>query len=253
MGFNTSSKAINCWNCGKQSLIETLSELLNVPDHKARGFANSLFLNREDTFEKYEKQTKTGSLKLPNNLKELHPAHKKYLLSRHFKPKEIVKTWDIQGIGISARLAWRIFIPIKANGKTVSWTTRSISNKVKQRYISASREEETIPHFNLLYGEDYCKHACIVHEGPIDAWRTGPGAVATMGLVVTSNQLKRISSYPLRVICFDSSTDAQNRADDLCDNLENYDGETINVTLETGKDIAEADESEVKELRKFLR
>ena len=138
-------------------------------------------------------------------------AHKRYLRERGFNPKEIHQLWLIGGIGLAAKLAWRLFIPFIFDGKPVSWTTRAIGVSKRQKYISASPEQETVPHSELLYGEDYCRHSVVVCEGPLDAWAIGPGAVAVCGLVVTDAQVDRIAAYPVRAVCFDAEPAARLR------------------------------------------
>jgi DNA primase len=118
------------------------------------------------------------------------------------------------------------------------------------RYVSARPDQELTPHKSLLYGEDYTRHAVVICEGPTDAWRIGPGAVATMGLSVTLSQVYRMSRFPVRVICFDNESEARRRADRLAKQLQPLPGETYVAWIETGKDVAEADPAEVVELRR---
>jgi DNA primase len=81
----------------------------------------------------------------------------------------------------------------------------------------------------------------------------GPGAVATFGVNYTQEQAAKIARYPVRVICFDSESQAQKQAKKLLDTLTPLPGETHNIVLESGKDPAECDPSEIAELRaKFL-
>ena len=101
-----------------------------------------------------------------------------------------------------------MFIPFHYQGEVVSWLTRSIGDK-GQRYISASEGEESMDHKGLLYGANHCGHACVVVEGPLDAWAIGPGAVALCGTGYSRAQLLRISKFPVRVICLDRGIEAQ--------------------------------------------
>jgi hypothetical protein len=192
-----------------------------------------------------------GTLVLPKGIGDFQPAHKRYLQNRGICFESLARLWGVRGIGIHATLPWRLFIPIQFQGRVVSWTTRSISDKGVVRYMSAPADHEAVNHKRILYGEDFCRHAIIVHEGPTDAWRTGPGAVATCGTGFSRSQVLRISKYPIRVICFDNETEAQKRSSHLCDLIESFPGETYNVTL-SAKDAAEATEMEIKELRRFL-
>ncbi len=248
MGYSLTDKYLNCWRCGFHSVVSTLVELTGLSFPKCKQLFNDL----EIVYDKTEKPK--GKLILPKGLTKLKDTHRLYLRNRNFDPKELQGIWKIQGICISNWLSWRIFIPIIYRGKTVSWTTRSISDrKGITRYISAPTEMESIPHKTLLYGEDYCTDTIIIHEGPTDVWRIGPGATATLGLSYTQAQVNRMVNYPTRVVCFDNEKEAQKRASKLCDDLEVYPGETFNVVL-SGKDPASSPIKEIEELRRrFLK
>ena len=178
---------------------------------------------------------------------------RKYLEGRNFDPEHIQELWKIQTLGITTHLKWRIWIPIYHHAQLVSWTTRAIGLEARgPRYITAPPKHETIHHKELLYGEDFCRHAIIVCEGPLDAWRIGPGAVATFGTSVTPAQILKISKYPMRAICFDAEPEARKRARALRDQLLSFPGVTLRVELESGLDAADMNEKEVKTLRKEI-
>ena len=246
-GLSIESRASVCWNCGKHRIGETLSRASGKPLRevlKLLGFADRRTA---------APSVHTGKYTPPPKIIDLPPAHRRYLESRGFNPDTLAQMWGIRGIGLAARLKWRIWIPIcNAKGRPVSWTTRSIAAESSSRYMSADPSEESVSAKSLLYGEQFCKHAVIIHEGPIDVWRTGPGACGTLGLQVTAPQMLKIARYPQRWICFDAEKAAQKRAQALADSLAVFPGETGIVCLETGKDAALADEAEIVELRKLL-
>lgn len=192
----------------------------------------------------------TGKLALPA-AEALLPAHRSYLTKRGFDPDEIAEIWGVKGIGpLHPRLAWRLLLPISDRaGKVVSWTTRSIKKDAKLRYISASPEEESVPHKSILYGAHLARDAVVIVEGPISAWGIGLGGVATCGLGYSQEQLIAMSGYAVRAVCFDAEPAAQRRAEELCRELAAFPGRTENVVLETGKDPAECDPEEVEEIR----
>ena len=246
MGYSLEGHFFNCWRCGSHRPIETLMEITGLPFSKCKKILDGVVLVR------IKKEEPKGKFIFPKGVGPLLVPHKQYIGSRGFFWEEIRKLWDIRGIGITAKLSWRIFIPIFYHGKIVSWTTRSISNNKKTvRYISASLKQESIPHKSLLYGEDYCEKTIIVTEGPFDVWKIGPGAVATLGTGYSNKQLLRMTNYLKRIICFDSDKLAQKRAKKLCDDLSVYPGETFNVRLDA-KDAADASNKEIKLLRKEL-
>ncbi len=247
MGYNANGKYWNCWTCGNYSLWNGLKAVLNLTDREVGKLLKGEGI--EDGPQK-EIVRKVGKLQVPGGVVPLQKQHIGYLKERGFDPTVVAKVWGIQGIGMNSKLPWRLFIPIQYQSETVSWTTRSLSDRATAKYITAREEEEKVFHKDLLFGEDFARHAIVVCEGPLDAVAIGPGAVATMGLSYTRAQLLRMSKYPVRVICFDSEPAAQRRADKLCGDLSVFDGATYKAVFLTGKDAADASKREILELRR---
>lgn len=243
LGISLTTGASSCWRCGRHDTAMALALLT--------GKTAATMRERLDTV-KHEapEARKTGRLALPAGLCALGPGHRAYLAGRGMDPDVAARVWGARGIGQARELRWRIFIPIHHHGQVVSWTTRAIKRGAEQRYISAPAEGEAIRHKDILYGADYARHAIIIHEGPLDVWATGPGAVATCGTAYTPAQLRAMSRYAVRVVCYDAEREAQRRARALANALSCFPGTTHNVTLETGKDSAEADKEEIAALRK---
>ena len=243
LAVNLASATAACWRCGRHSLADVLAACGNMPLKAAIDAAKAV--TRVAVAAR-----PPGKLKPPDGVTELGRAHATYLRQRGFDPVLLVQLWGLQAIGLTKRLPWRIYIPIyDRDGWEVSWSTRAIGDRALPRYHTASPEEEAVSNKSLLYGEQYCRHAVIVHEGPTDVWATGPGAVATLGLAVTPAQISRLAGYLLRVICFDAEPEAQQRARRLADILAPFPGETLVACLETGKDPATADKSEILGMR----
>lgn len=248
MGIHIARGFVRCWRCGPRRLTEALSALSN----KSTSECKRLLVNI-DWKPFIATEQPTGTLKIPSGVKPMMAQHRRYLKDvRRLDPDVIESLWGVQGIGIHKEYAWRLFIPITKNGKTVSWTTRSISDNVEARYKTARVNQEAYSHKKCLYGEEYCNHACIIHEGPIDVWSTGPGATCTFGLSFSRTQLLRLAKFTLRVVCLDSAKDAQHRAEELCDTLMLLPGKTLNVVLDA-KDAGSASEKELRRLRKLIR
>jgi hypothetical protein len=235
----------NCWSCGPYKISFALCELTGEPYSRIKVWLNDW----EDHTETPEESKPKGKLTLPKGTGLLQPCHIKYLRSRGFHIGELVNLWGLQGIGLASRLAWRILIPIHYRGEVVSWTTRAIID-VPAKYINARPEEEKLSAKSLIYGEDYCRHAIIVVEGPTSVWRIGPGAGATLGTSFSDAQVLKISRYPSRAVVFDNEPLAQARAKKLCDALAPFPGKTARVEITSGKDPAEASEDEITLLRK---
>lgn len=247
LGYNISNAYFNCWSCGPHSVFEVLRELTGLGTKDIKDVSKNLARNKVETV-----ASKRGKLKIPFHVGKLKEAHKFYLINiRGFCPSILEKQWRIGGISFNLKLPWRIFIPIHYKGNVVSWTTRAIRPN-DLRYFSASEEQEILNHKHLLYGEDYCRHSICCVEGPTDAWAIGPGAVATLGTGFSMEQVKKLSRYPVRGICFDASRAAQKRAQQLIDLLSIYPGVTYNFELETGEDPASAKKSEIDLIRKAL-
>lgn len=250
MGLSKNGRSANCWVCGAHSIVVALAELAGQPTRAIVPLLTALAgsVSPDPDFRRG-----TGRLALPRGVQPLLGAHKDYLRKRDLNPDEVVEMWSIQGIGLSSRLAWRLFIPVHDHkGETVSWTTRAISDKVTKRYINAKPEEERTPIKNLLFGEHLTKHAVLVCEGPLDAMRVGPGACATFGTSVTAQQKAKLAKFPVRFIAFDREDNAQRVARELARDLSVYPGSTTLVKIRSAKDPSAASKQEIKELRSLL-
>lgn len=248
LGYNLAGHYFSCWNCGYVPVWEAIGELTQLPGKHIMRIVQELKPGYCIV-----KQEHKGKLKIPTGINGLSEYHRIYLKSRKLLPSRIVNQWEINGIGqLGGQLRWRIYIPIHLHGEVVSWTTRAIGRR-EPRYWSAKDEESNVPIDRLLYGVDHARTTAILCEGPVDVWAIGPGAVAVLGLQTTPARLEQLSRFSRRVICFDREPKAQERARQLQRNLSVFDGETINVVLESGKDPADADKSEIESLREFLQ
>jgi hypothetical protein len=245
LGIRLTDGYTSCWKCGAHRLGDVLKELSDEPWSAIKPVVSALHRHSG----KHQKP-RAEQVEIPKGVGPLLPAHRQYLKSRGFNPSELSRIWGVQGIGLAGHLSWRIFIPIKVQGQTVSWTTRAIGNQ-GQRYVSASPNQETISHKKILYGADLVPgHTVIICEGPADVWAIGPGAVATFGIVPSNEQIEELYSYPVRVVCYDSEPDAQRRANKLCERLgSEVGGQTFKIIMETGKDPGEASHDEITSLR----
>lgn len=244
LGLSLNAPAANCWVCGRHSYFDVLKEITNLSYKELREITSFSVLDKN-----YKPKT-TGRLVLPAGLEKLQRAHRRYLESRRIDPEEAEGIWGCQGIGLSLRLSWRIFIPCLFNQEIISWTTRHIGSS-PERYINASPQEEKYPLKDFLLGEELANGSLVVVEGPLDAMRIGPGGAATMGILVTPNQVLRISKYPKRGILFDNDEKAQMKARELVNKLKLFPGETYLLKIKS-KDPGEASDKEIKEIRRFL-
>jgi hypothetical protein len=247
LGFNIRLAYWNCWRCGSHYGPKVLSAL-GIPRSRAEQVHPHLAQSKpEQDKPRREKLVEPVGRK---SLREL-PRHCEYLKQRGFKPERIANLWGVQGIGLAGRLKWRLYIPVLQFGVATSWTTRAIGD-VSQRYISASRDEEVVNIKQTVYGADLCNVAVVVVEGPIDAWAVGPGAGALCGTMFTTAQVQRLAQFAYRTVCFDSTHDAQRRAQKLCGLLSVFPGVTQNVVLDA-KDPAEAPQRDLQRLRRAAK
>lgn len=246
MGIPMTGRVTSCWTCGAKPIVAALVESARTSG------AEVVRLLRDFEPRLKDWPSKRGVYKPPSQHdRPLSRHHRDYLKDRRFDYEEIKSLWGVGGIGQTTRFAWSLFIPIHLNGEAVSWTTRSLSDE-GTRYGNARPDEESVSAKELLYGADLARHAVVVCEGPTDAWRLGPGGTALMGLNYTAKQKWMISRFPLRVVCLDNEPKAQTVARRLADELQAFEGETLVVTISTGKDVAGASGREVKALRRFL-
>lgn len=246
MGYNIAFGYVNCWRCGRHNITDTLVEVLGIEAKAIHKLLKDVDLDKSLVKVKHR-----GKLVVPLCVGRLERPHRRYLKRRGFDPKHLVKLWDIGGIGLRGMghgLAWRLYIPITLYGEVVSFTTRSISDKVKKKYRAATEDEEALSSHELLYGADYCRGTALVFEGPPDVWRVGPGAVCTFGTQWNLMQVLKLAAFPRRVICYDNEVVAQKRARDLANLLAHQPGETFLMTLSRkGRDI---NDEELKKIRK---
>ena len=246
LGFNLAGLYFNCWKCGKHRTDEALAHVLRVSPAEARRLGRAIDPTRRVVVDRVLRK----DVQLPGGIGKLLPKHKRYLHGRGFDWSTIEQVWKVQGIGaLSLRLAWRLFIPIYHRGVVVSWTTRSVKPGTALRYLSAKEGDEVIPHKDILYGADYCSRAAVCVEGPTDAWAVGPGAVATCGIGYSRSQLRHLSKFESRFICFDNSKAAQKRAQALARELAVFPGRTAVIALDA-EDPGTAKPAELRQLRR---
>lgn len=247
LGIPLGGRGASCWTCGRLRLAEVLHELSGAPWGKIKELLGSLPEGGQPW-----RRPAGGKLILPPGVGPLQAAHRRYLEGRGFDPDRLARLYGVAGIGLEGgRLAWRLFLPVIWHGETVSWTTRAVADTQGARYHGARPEQEVLPAKTVLYGGDYVRHAAVVCEGPFDAMRIGPGAVATLGVQWTEEQKCWLGRVPVRVICFDGEPAAQRRAEELAGRLAAYPGRTAVVRLESGPDPASAEQGEIDELRRL--
>lgn len=244
LGVNESKLGCSCWSCGRTTLVDSLV--------RASGRSRPAVYNLLKTVRKdytVRESIRTGTYREPPGVGPLLPVHVNYLEGRGFDVGELAELWQIKGVAMSKRLSWRIFIPVISGFKRVSWTTRATSPKAVLRYVNADPCDENRPIKDQLYGSHLAGGSVVVVEGPTDAWRIGPGAVATFGSAWTPAQLLALSRYSNRTVMFDPEPVAQASASRLCQELRAFPGVTRKVVLDSG-DPGDMTPEQVAEVRR---
>lgn len=250
LGIHLEKHYASCWHCGSHPLTKALQEASGLPFHQVRALSTGLV----GSWSPKPTLRGKGRLVRPVGVEGLLGAHmephRRYLRGRGLDPVQTGRIWNVQGIGHQDELAWRLYLPLILNGREVAWTTRSILPG-DSRYWSSKPDQEEIPIKSCVFGIDLVKTSAVIVEGPMDAMKIGPGAVATMGTSYTRAQVLQLSRIPNRIICFDQGDNAQSLARRLARELSAYPGNTKVVELDS-KDPGEATEKELEFLRGML-
>lgn len=180
---------------------------------------------------------------MPDGLVVLQATHKNYLIQRGFDPDIIAETWGVQGTGRrGGEWAWRLWIPINdAEGVLVSYTSRALSDANSPRYLTLSDEKSRQPPKTILYGQHLAGDDWVfVVEGPTDAWRLGPGAVALLGSKWTPQQALALLNYKRVYILLDGDMAGQRASKALAAFLAPY---GVEVEILSGFDTDPGDMS----------
>jgi hypothetical protein len=238
--------ATSCWSCGRLNNTFALHLLADLNYREAKALIGD---SKDCAPDKRLTAARSAKLVRPVSRWLTSPA-RQYLEGRGFSLNNLELMWGVHKVVTGGACNGRIYIPVYKDGVEVSWTSRAADDVTMPRYRNCPAEHEAYPAKSLLYGEDHCRGACVVVEGPTDAWRIGPGAVATMGMAYGRAQVLRMAAYPVRAVCFDREPAAQRRARGLCELLSAFPGETHLIKLETGGDPGDCDEQEIAEIRR---
>lgn len=194
LGYNEISGYFRCWRCGFHSIDEVVRSVVGVSWSRAKEIKRQYGgrTGREKPI--YAPKIKNIEVSLPEGIGPLKKRHKNYLRERRFNPKVLEDIWDLMGTNGKGPYKNRIIAPIYHKGELVSYQGRDITGEQSIRYKACRKDDEKILHQEVLYGYDLCdKKSVVLVEGITDAWRLGPGAVASFGLGVSPGQLKLLS------------------------------------------------------------
>lgn len=253
LNCNPDKETVFCWKCGNHSLWD----LLDTIGTKARAYYLEKYRTGKKTKARYPgTKAVAAACKMPSTEPELNPRAYQYLESRGFDPVELQVCYDIRSTGPIGTHKFRIIIPVYYRGQVVSFVGRDYTGRQQLRYKTASRDEEAVHHKSILYGLDACEdlETVVVVEGIMDAWRLGPGAVATFGTTVTAAQINVLAGLRKSiVVLFDNEPEAQQKATELIAALELLGCYAVRMELNDGvKDPGELSPEAVKTARAWL-
>jgi len=220
LGIHLTHGYANCWRCGPHSILSTITKLLHVSWSEAYKIIDEY---KDVGNVKVVKSSRiiNENVKIPCVLEPLKDRHKKYIADRDFDVDNIVSTWGVQSTGPLSIYKHRIFIPIFYRGEIVSYQCRYTGNDEDvSRYLTCKPTDEKVFHKSILYGLDNAvSDTIVVVEGATDAWRLGPGAVATFGTNYMPEQVYQISKYKYVYLLFDPEKTAAKQGEKLGNEL----------------------------------
>jgi len=254
MGYHAEFNAFSCWRCGKHGVKETLVLLFKCSPSDAIGFMREFGLRQ--TAQNRPLVARPATFRLPPDFRPLGKVHRAYIDARGFSSAVLEDLWDVMGTSNTGTYKYRLGIPIVYNGVPVSYTTRDITGRAKNKYMSCPVDKEAVHHKDILYGLDKVpKDRVLVVEGPTKVWRLGRGSVATFGIKFTKAQIEILRTFKHRFVLFDNEPLADRQARRLADALAMFSGKTemLRLTDEPFTDVGDAPNSWAKSLMRELK
>lgn len=152
--------------------------------------------------------------------RDLLPYHRNYLLKRGLDPDYLIKMYGIRGTSPFDKFegmnyANRIIIPIyDLHGNLVSFQGRDVTGAEGiERYKVCPVKKALMHYKDTVYaGHLATGRRVVVVEGVVDAWKLGPGAVATFGTGCKAAQILALTNWPEVIFFFDPEPEAQAKA-----------------------------------------
>lgn len=159
-----------------------------------------------------------NKLELPG--RGLLPYHRDYLLRRGLDPDVIVKRYGILGTNPFDKFEGinygnRIIIPIyDLDGNLISFQGRDVTGAPDVERYKVCPVNKSIMHYkDIVYGGNLATgRRVVVVEGVVDAWKLGPGAVATFGTGCKDSQIMCLAHWHEVIFFFDPEPEAQKKA-----------------------------------------
>lgn len=145
----------------------------------------------------------------------------------------------------------RIIIPVKdETGRIVSFQGRDITgDEHRMRYEACPKDKAVMNYKHLVYGADLAwnRDSVVAVEGVFDAWKLGPGAVATFGTGMTKEQLLMLSHWKHVTFLFDPEPEAQKHAEEYAREVAMY-GSDVDIAFEDFGTLPNGDKRDLGDL-----
>ena len=233
LGFEIGRDRFSCWRCGSHRPFEVIAALLNIPLGKA-GQLWEKYKGRPSRRQPRAPKIRDVKVRFPPGTGPMNSHHRRYLLKRNFDPDYLAELWGLLGTGPLGDYKFRILAPIHHEGQLVSYQCRAIKDPHPLPYKACPKEKEARDHKACLYGMDLVPgDRIVIVEGITDAWRLGPGAVATFGIKYTPAQVALMKRFSHRFILFDpEDPEAKSKSKELARSLSGYFGETEIIEID---------------------
>ncbi len=234
--------ACTCFKCGKLKPVKTLMALAKCSFEDA---VSALNLHHKDFDSEVER--KAVEFTWPSRTIDIEESHYEYLKGRRIK-NSVIKEFGLRATNHLSLIPHSIVIPVRKDGRNVSWTTRSILPSAEIRYLTCPKEKEVESIKDCLLGWEFTGSKVILVEGPFDALRIGKGAVAAFGKVLSKEQIKMLQTKSMVFVCMDKGEHTTMSKM----SMQLYPCRVNNIYLDA-KDAGEADEEEIQELRNLIK
>ena len=220
LGYNLDNGYFFCWGCGWKPTEQVLSVLTNVDISNI----SQLISRYKGDLPLPNTLTRVScpqELKLPKEFAKMGEKHRQYLANRNFNPDKLELEWGLLGSGHWGDYRGRIIAPITFRNQLVSFQGRDITDQQTAKYLPCKKEDEVLPHKQILYGFDKAVwKTCIVVEGVTGVWRLGAGSVGTFGAEYSRSQLLLlVQNFESVIIMYDPDEAGMISADKIATEL----------------------------------
>lgn len=256
LGIKLSDKRFSCWKC------ESSGQILRL----IQDIEDCTYLEAKDRILEFQDEgittpIDTGPLRattpgehiLPKEASDTWPKpHLKYLRERGFDPERIIPLWGLKAIHNISDLRYRILIPVHYKGEVVNWTARDVTGRGIP-YLHCPNRKAYLHRNEIVYGYDHVRDVAVITEGVTDAWRIGPGAVATLGIRFGIRQVQQLLDLNCEryFVMFDSEDFAIYRAHQLAEYLSMAGRKAEVIELDEG-DPGSMTQAEAEALRRDI-